>query len=74
MEICETMGMKKFAYLFTLGGDIVISRDNSVQLQHRVKNDSEHIRNQVEAFIRDSFPGDHIQLTNGEFIFCTNLA
>jgi hypothetical protein len=62
--------MKRFAYLFTLGGKIVVSRENEVQLRHRVKSEPKEIRDKVANFIKTSFPGDDMQLPSGEFIFC----
>jgi hypothetical protein len=64
--------MKKFAYLFTLGGKIVISRDNLIELQRRVRNEPGDVQAEVADFIKNSSPGDDMQLPTGEFIFCVS--
>jgi len=63
--------MKRFAYLFTIGGKIVVSRETSVALLHRMKSEPAAVRDEVEDFITTSYPGDDMQLPTGEFIFCT---
>ena len=65
--------MKKFAYLFTVGGKIVWSSENQVSLQHRLKSAPQATRDMADDFIGDSTSGMHIQLPTGEFIFCTTL-
>ena len=64
--------MKRFAFLFTVGGKIVISRENSLQLQHRMRDgtNSKAVRDDVAHFVEHSFPGDDMSLCTGEVIFC----
>jgi hypothetical protein len=73
VKVCETVCMKKFAYLFTLGGKIVRSSENQVSLNHRMESETEHVQREVEDFALKSNPGDFMQMPTGEFIFCTAL-
>ena len=74
MKVCETVCMKKFAYLFTLGTKIVWSSENQVSLKHRLKNEPEWVRKEADEFIEKSKPGDFMQLPTSEFISCTALS
>ena len=66
--------MKKFAYLFTIAGKIVVSRENMVQLRHRMKTEPQAVREEVDEFMALSQPGHDMQLPTGEFIFCVALS
>jgi hypothetical protein len=68
------MGMKKFAYLFPMGPSIVVSRENLVQLQHRMQREPQAVQDEVADFIKNSSPGDDMVLPTGEFIFCVALS
>ena len=74
VKVCETVCMKKFAYLFPMGPSIVVSRENAVQLQHRMKRETQDIQDEVADFIKNSSPGHDMSLPTGEFIFCTALS
>ena len=63
--------MKKFAYLFTLGGRIVWSSENENSLMTRLAMVPKSVHEEVWEFIAHSTPGQHIQLPTGEFIFRT---
>ena len=62
--------MKQFAYLFTVGGKIVISREPSIHLQDRMKREPENVREAVREFIEYSAPGEDFRVSTGEVIFC----
>lgn len=71
VKVCETMGMKKFAYLFTLGGRIVWSSENENSLMTRMATEPKAVHEDVREFVDTSTPGMHMQLPTGEFIFRT---
>jgi len=61
--------MKKFAYLFPLGGKIEWSIETEDSLPTRA--DTAEDRTEISDFIRVSKVGWHTQLSTGEFIFRT---
>jgi hypothetical protein len=50
--------MKKFAFVFTVGGRIVWSGEDEANICRRVKNESLQIQADVDQFIHMAEPGD----------------
>jgi hypothetical protein len=61
--------MKKFAYLFTVGGKIFWSGDTEKTLPSRAADDNDH--KAITDFIKNAEVGWFTTLTTGEFIFRT---
>lgn len=61
--------MRKYVYLFTIGGEIVHSSETEESLMARPNNPDD--KHSVQYFIQQNKKGNYLKLSTGEYVFQT---